>query len=80
MKQKSTVLHSFEFETLLEALRRDMRTQLRMATADNALADWHKRNARNSQRILEALNPKSTQHAAWKHSSASSWYRVEVGR
>jgi hypothetical protein len=51
-------LYPHEFEALLEALRRDMRTQLDLSQNDQKWATWHKMNARLDQRLLQTLNPK----------------------
>lgn len=47
-----------ELEVLLDALRRDMRTQSILALSGTPLAEWHGFNARRVKRILEAINPK----------------------
>jgi hypothetical protein len=56
-------LTNAERTELLEALRRDMRQQDRLAESNNEWASWHAYNARAVKRILECLNPK-TVHAA----------------
>lgn len=47
-----------EFESLMEALRRDLRSELCKSESDPAWADWHRSNVRKAIRILEAINPK----------------------
>lgn len=59
MKQSLDALHSYEFDALLEALRRDLRIQLDLAKAGGSWAQWHTSNARTNLRLLEALNPKA---------------------
>jgi hypothetical protein len=59
MKRSLKVLQHYEFEALLDALRRDMRTQSELAESGGVWADWHKSNARVCKQILEALNPKA---------------------
>lgn len=47
-----------EKEALLEALRRDLRSQRSLAMHDTGWAIWHQRNAQLNVRLLEVLNPK----------------------
>lgn len=47
-----------EKESLLEALRRDLRSQRNLAMHDAGWAIWHQRNVQLNVRLLEALNPK----------------------
>jgi hypothetical protein len=51
-------LYAYEFEEMLEALRRDLRIQSSLAKVSGEWAEWHASNARVDKRILEALNPK----------------------
>lgn len=48
-----------EFSALLEALRRDVRSESSLSQGCSEWTDWHRANARMSMRLLEALNPKS---------------------
>lgn len=48
-------LFPHEWEALKNALQRDIASELGKATADDARSHWHIRNARMSQRILEAI-------------------------
>ena len=52
-------LTNVERTELLEALRRDMRQQDRLAESTSEWANWHAYNARTIKRILECLNPKT---------------------
>jgi hypothetical protein len=47
-----------EIEALLEALRRDFRSERDLAAHDTGRAAWHKRNVQLNVRLLEAFNPK----------------------
>lgn len=47
-----------EKEALLEALRRDLRSQKTLGMHDSGAAIWHQHNVRMNVRLLEALNPK----------------------
>jgi hypothetical protein len=48
-----------EKEALLEALRRDLRSEKNLAMLDSDSALLHKRNVQLNLRLLEALNPKA---------------------
>lgn len=52
-------LFSHETEYLLEALRRDLRTELERAQLGDASAEWHRQNARKAVRLLEIINPRA---------------------
>lgn len=54
-------LTSYEFDHLVNALRRDMRTEEALAHNDSEWAEHHRRNSRKSQDLLEMLNPKHCQ-------------------
>lgn len=58
MKPSLVDLYPDEFESLLEALRRDLRSEISKSQSDVAWADWHEQNVRKGIRILEAINPK----------------------
>ncbi|RYE73150.1 MAG: hypothetical protein EOO81_01395 [Oxalobacteraceae bacterium] len=47
-----------EKEALLEALRRDLRSERSLARHDTGWAAWHQRNVQLDVRLLEAFNPK----------------------
>lgn len=47
-----------EREALLEALRRDLRSERNLAMLDSDWEIWHQRNVRLNLRLLEAINPK----------------------
>jgi hypothetical protein len=63
--QENSVLHHFEllypyeFQHLLEALRRDLRASEQKAFMHPHDADYHLLNYRRTLRILEVLNPKN---------------------
>lgn len=59
MEDQITLLFRHEKETLLDALRRDMRNELDKAENSPELAIYHHSNARYIKRLLEILNPKS---------------------
>lgn len=48
----------YEKEALLEALRRDLRSEMNLALRRSSWQFWHQRNVQLSLRILEAINPK----------------------
>lgn len=50
-------LFPHEFEELLNALRRDLRSERELAAGDSEWADRHRINARMVYRLLEVLNP-----------------------
>lgn len=56
---EASVLFDYEFEAILQALRRDMRRE-RNAMHEGLEVDkvWHEENARMDVRMLEVLNPK----------------------
>lgn len=60
-------VYPYEFEALLQALRRDMRNQAREAQAlrmsDKAQAELHSWNAHCDKRLLAILNPRSWRRA-----------------
>lgn len=53
-----------ELDAVLEALRRDMRSEESRAKADPEWADFHAMNARADRQLLQALNPKHTAPSA----------------
>lgn len=51
-------IYPHEWEALLEALRRDLRSQTSMAKQALSDADFHRQNARHTLRLLELFNPR----------------------
>jgi hypothetical protein len=47
-----------EREALLEALRRDLRSESQLALNGSIWQIWHQRNVQLNLRVLDALNPK----------------------
>jgi hypothetical protein len=58
MKHSLVELLPDEFESLMEALRRDLRSEIAKSESDAIWADWHRHNVRKTIRILDAINPK----------------------
>jgi hypothetical protein len=59
MKMDSLVdLLPHEFEALMEALRRDLRSEIAKSKTDLAWTEWHCANVRKTIRILDTINPK----------------------
>lgn len=58
MGSLNTFLLPHEYDALLESLRRDLRTQQKLAKSPGLLADWHYCNVRMTKRLLNILNPK----------------------
>lgn len=57
----SNMLFEHEFEALLEAVRRDLRNELRAVREDRERSLEHANNARRDRRILDVLRPKNSQ-------------------
>jgi hypothetical protein len=70
MNNVKALLFSHELEALLEALRRDHRSEADKACSDPVEAEWHQRNARMSLRILEVLKPRN-RSVSWRQSSTA---------
>lgn len=51
-------LFAYELEELIEALRRDYRSEKRLANEYPIERDHHEKNARVAIRLLETLNPR----------------------
>lgn len=54
----SELLMPHEFLALVEALRRDLKTQQELANNPGPWVEWHFYNARMAKRLLDTLNPK----------------------
>jgi hypothetical protein len=59
MELRSLSLFSYELDALLEALRRDLRSERCKAVTDSQESEFHLSNYRSTIKILETLNPKS---------------------
>jgi hypothetical protein len=57
MEKQIAFLFDHEKETLLAALRRDMRSELGKAVTDPEWTPYHLANVRAVNRLLEALDP-----------------------
>jgi hypothetical protein len=55
-----------EFEALLEALRRDLRTEQEKAQGDTRHREWHLGNVRYAMRLLEILNPRGPERLMYR--------------
>jgi hypothetical protein len=51
-------IFSHEMEALLDALRRDLRTEQTKSFGDTPDVHFHRQNVRKSLRLLETLNPR----------------------
>ena len=58
MIHRFAMLFEYEKSALLEALRRDMRSEERRAASHSQYAEYHLANSRTSLKLLEALSPK----------------------
>ena len=58
MKLETVTLLSYEYEELLEALRRDMRSEQAKILDDPQHRDIHQLNYRRLIRLLEAISPR----------------------
>jgi hypothetical protein len=54
-------IFAHEMEALLDALRRDLRTEQAKSLAGTPYVEFHRNNVRNAMRLLEALNPRDPQ-------------------
>lgn len=57
-------IFSHEMEALLEALRRDYRSEQAKAAANSPDVEFHRRNARYALRLLELLHPRGPHREA----------------
>lgn len=55
---RSVALFDYEFEALLDLVRRDLRRERQLASVDACFREVHLDCARMAIRILEILNPK----------------------
>lgn len=58
MLEAPGMLFGFEREALIEALRRDIRSELAKAESSRACRELHLSNARHSARLLEIFSPR----------------------
>lgn len=58
-------VYPYEFQALLEALRRDLRAQRIKSTLNLNDADFHRQNVRQVLRLLEVLNPRGSHRASY---------------
>jgi hypothetical protein len=56
-RENPTFLFKHEFDALLEALRRDYRSERDQACSSDEWSDYHWRNVRQTTRLLELLSP-----------------------
>lgn len=70
MELNPSHLLPWERDALLEALRRDLRSERNLALRDSKWRIWHQRNVQLNLRVLEALNPKRRDIA--KHACITS--------
>lgn len=66
MDERFGVLMNHELMALLDALRRDLRSEQDKVGTDTAWSDVHARNVRTVKRLLEALNPKQVEKQAYQ--------------
>jgi hypothetical protein len=59
-------LFPHEMEALLQALRRDLRSEQIKASMNPADADIHLCNVRFAQRVLEVLNPRGAHRSQYR--------------
>lgn len=59
-------LYEHELRHLLEALRRDLRTQTLNAQRQGEAGEWHQQNARAILRLLELFNPRGTHRSRYR--------------
>ncbi len=79
MKQQLDELFPYEFEDLLNALQRDLRSQQSFSSSNKEWAQWHLSNARMVCRLLEYLTPKSSESVNGRHAFASINCADELG-
>lgn len=58
-KRRLQELYDFELEYLVQALRRDLRSERERVVTDPTWADSHRMNMRHAIHLLEILNPKT---------------------
>lgn len=64
MIERFAMLFEHERSALIEALRRDIRSEERRAESNPQDADYHLTNYRTTLRILETLHPQSGRECA----------------
>ena len=62
-KYNLNCLYDFELDYIVQAIRRDLRSETDRITSDPYWAEMHKFNVRHATRMLELLNPKSRANA-----------------
>lgn len=78
MQMSVSELLPVEREALLEALRRDLRSEREFALQDSRWQIWHQRNVQLSLRLLEALNPKAPRIRAYCQ-TRSKYEEIKAG-
>lgn len=75
-----SLLHSFELERIVDAIRRDMRHEEERVHTDPQWADVHAAQARHDKALLEILNPKfgQAEYAARKRAEAEAKAEAEA--
>lgn len=66
MIQSLEMIFPHEYGELLEALRRDMRSQSQLSSNGTEWNEWHGNNVRIVKRLLEALNPRDTREESYE--------------
>lgn len=59
-------IYPHELQALLEALRRDLRSERIRAFEETSEADFHRQNERHILRLLELLNPRGAHRARYE--------------
>lgn len=59
-------IFEYEKEALLEALRRDLRTEQEKAQRSTQHREWHIGNVRYAKRLLEVLNPRGPERLMYR--------------
>lgn len=71
-------IFAHEKDVLLEALRRDLRSELAKSVSDTQDAHLHSLNARYVLRLLETLNPRGPHRAAYDAREIAALSHVET--
>jgi hypothetical protein len=72
MKDRFALLFPHERTALLNALRRDLRSETEKSMTNGPLRDAHAINAQHTLRLLEALNPKKSRSSSSPSPAAAS--------